>query len=183
MNVARGFCLALAIAIGSIGAGGAEEWIMGTALTDDHEVIDNTCADNFFGNTWKTNKYGSINGFGTLSSDGTNCYTKNRKDNDVTRSGRTAYWTLVEDRLDAASYSPELNYPILEGGVIDVENDLGVSADGELYTLADEVDDSGSSYTQADIDAAVEAALADEIDDLVTSEELVEVQDRLGALE
>ncbi len=51
MNVARGFCLALAIAIGSIGAGGAEEWIMGTALTDDHEVIDNTCADNFFGNT------------------------------------------------------------------------------------------------------------------------------------
>ena len=101
----------------------------------------------------------------------------------MTRSGRTAYWTLVEDRLDAASYSPELNYPILEGGVIDVENDLGVSADGELYTLADEADDSGSSYTQADIDAAVEAALADEIDDLVTSEELVEVQDRLGALE
>jgi len=31
---------------------------MGTALTYEHEVIDNTTADNFFGNTWKTNKYG-----------------------------------------------------------------------------------------------------------------------------
>jgi hypothetical protein len=33
-------CLASAIVIGSIGTVGTEEWIMGTALTDEHEVID-----------------------------------------------------------------------------------------------------------------------------------------------
>jgi hypothetical protein len=173
LNVARGLCLALAIVIGSIGTVGAEEWIMGTALTDEHEVIDNTCADNFFGNTWKTNKYRRVNGFGTLSSDGSSCKTKNKKARTVTRSGRTNYWILVEDRLDAASYSPELNYPVIEGGVIDVDNGLGVRADGswngELYALAEVVE-----YTQEEIEAAVSAAVAEVIDGYVTSEELVE---------
>lgn len=157
----------------------AEEWIMGTALTDEHEVIDNTCADNFFGNTWKTNKYGSINGFGDLSSDGSSCTTKNKKARTVTRSGRTNYWILVEDRLDAASYSPELNYPVIEGGVIDVDNGLGVRADGswngEQYALADEIEEEEVvEYTQEEIETAVSAALAEVIDGYVTSEELLE---------
>ena len=51
MKVARGLCLALAIVIGSISIVRAEEWIMGMALTDELEVIENTCSDNFFSNT------------------------------------------------------------------------------------------------------------------------------------
>ena len=124
----------LLIAISTVTIVQAEEWIMGTALTDEHEVIENTCADNFFGNTWKTNKFGSINGFGTLSDDGTQCTTKNRKARTVTRSGYTAYWILVEDRILAASYSPELNYPLLEAGIVIAEDSLAVNSDNNEYT-------------------------------------------------
>ena len=42
---------ALLLAVSTVTIVQAEEWIMGTALTDEHEVIENTCADNFFGNT------------------------------------------------------------------------------------------------------------------------------------
>ena len=140
MKVARGSCLALAIAIGSIGTVGAEEWIMGTALADEHEVIDNTCSDNFFSNTWMVNKYGNINGNGTLSADGTECAIENKKEVAGTRSGYTAYWILVEDRLDAASYSPEMNYPMLEGGVVIAESGLAIDSDGNEYTWEADVE-------------------------------------------
>ena len=36
-------------------------------------------------------------------------------------SGVTSYWTFVADRLEASSYSPELNWPIIEGGVINAD--------------------------------------------------------------
>ena len=153
----------------------AEEWIMGTALTDEHEVIGNTCSDNFFGNTWKTNKYRRVNGFGDLSSDGSSCKTKNKKARTVTRSGYTNYWILVEDRLDAASYSPEMNYPMLEGGVVIAEEGRAKDVDGNYYTWTDEVDEEEVvEYTQEEIEAAVSAAVAEVIDGYVTSEELVE---------
>ena len=119
----------------------AEEWIMGTALTDEHEVIDNTCSDNFFSNTWKVNKYGRINGNGTLSADGTECAIENKKEVAGTRSGYTNYWILVEDRLDAASYSPEMNYPMLEGGVVVAEEGRAKDVDGNYYTWVEEADE------------------------------------------
>ena len=119
----------------------AEEWIMGTALTDEHEVIDNTCSDNFFSNTWKVNKYGRINGNGTLSADGTECAIENKKEVAGTRSGYTAYWILVEDRLDAASYFPEMNYPMLEGGVVVAEEGRAKDVDGNYYTWVEEADE------------------------------------------
>ena len=78
MNILRMICFG-AVVYGVMSPTGvsADEWIMGVDLTDDHVVVDDTCGDNFFGNTWKTNKYDRINGFGTLSDDGTQCYTKN----------------------------------------------------------------------------------------------------------
>jgi len=172
MKVARGFCLALAMAIGSIGTVGAEEWIMGTALTDEHEVIDNTCSDNFFSNTWKVNKYGRINGNGTLSADGTECAIENKKEVAGTRSGYTAYWILVEDRLDAASYSPEMNYPMLEGGVVIAEEGRAKDVDGNYYTWAEEADEvTEEEYADEDTDEEIEEEYADEDTDEEIEEE------------
>ena len=187
MKMAREFCLALAIAIGSISTVGAEEWIMGTALTDEHEVIDNTCADNFFSNTWKVNKYGRINGNGTLSADGTECAILNKKEVAGTRSGYTAYWILVEDRLDAASYSPEMNYPMLEGGVVIAEEGRAKDVDGNYYTWTDEVDEEEViEYTLEEIEtaveAAVDAAMEKVIEELVTTDELAALEARVAEL-
>tara|TARA_B100001250_G_scaffold349104_1_gene320115 strand:+ start:184 stop:1155 length:972 start_codon:yes stop_codon:yes gene_type:complete len=149
----------------------AEEWIMGTALTDEHEVIDNTCSDNFFSNTWKVNKYGRINGNGTLSADGTECAIENKKEVAGTRSGYTAYWILVEDRLDAASYSPEMNYPMLEGGVVVAEEGRAKDVDGNYYTWAEEDDEEiEEEYADEEIeeeyaDEEIEEEYADEVTD------------------
>ena len=139
----------------------AEEWIMGTALTDEHEVIDNTCSDNFFSNTWKVNKYGRINGNGTLSADGTECAIENKKEVAGTRSGYTAYWILVEDRLDAASYSPEMNYPMLEGGVVIAEEGRAKDVDGNYYTWAEEADEEiEEEYADEEIDEAIAGCMS-----------------------
>jgi hypothetical protein len=172
----------------------AEEWIMGTALTDEHEVIDNTCSDNFFSNTWKVNKYRRINGNGTLSADGTQCAIKNKKEKAGTRSGYTNYWILVEDRLDAASYSPEMNYPMLEAGVVISESGRAKDLDGNYYTWTDDeieeeeiVDDlyadSEEEYADDEIEEEIvddlytdseEEYADDEIEEEIEEEELVE---------
>ena len=183
---------ALLLAVSTVTIVQAEEWIMGTALTDEHEVIDNTCADNFFSNTWKVNKYGRINGNGTLSADGTECAIENKKEVAGTRSGYTAYWILVKDRLDAASYSPEMNYPMLEGGIVIAESGRAKDIDGNYYTWSD--DEETTEYTQEEIEAAVEAAveiavevavdaaIEEVIQDLVTSADLAELEARLVEL-
>ena len=152
---------ALLIAISTVTIVQAEEWIMGTALTDEHEVIDNTCADNFFSNTWKVNKYGRINGNGTLSADGTECAIENKKEVAGTRSGYTAYWILVEDRLDAASYSPEMNYPMLEGGIVIAESGRAKDVDGNYYTWAEEADEEiEEEYADEEIDEAIAGCMS-----------------------
>ena len=190
MNTLR-LVFALLVVTITVASVQAEEWIQGADLTDEHEVIDNTCGDNFFGNTWKTNKRGNINGFGLLSDDGTQCTVKNKKARTVTRNNAmNSFWVKVEDRLNAASYSSEINWPMLEEDVADYEEeyvDDPYAAYDEEEEEADYDEDSGSSYTQDDldaaVDAAVEAALADVIDDLVTSDELAEVQAEMDALE
>ena len=48
---------------------------------------------------------------------------------------------MVEDRLDAASDSPEMNYPILEGGIIIAESGHAIDSDGNEYTWTDEADE------------------------------------------
>ena len=80
----------------------------------------------------------------------------------MTRQGYNWYWTLVEDRLDAASYSPELNWPMLEEAV---------------------TDDAGFTITQDELDEAVaeavDAAMVDVIDELVTTDDLNSLKARL----
>jgi hypothetical protein len=136
-------------------------YIKDADLTDDH-VTTGECGWSMHQTPW--NK-----GHGTFPYQGNNwCRGTTRKGRGQTIEGEAAgrvFYIMVEDALGFDEYE-------IEGGVY-----------APYLAVAAIADDSGSSYTQADIDDAVEAALADVIDDLVTSEELVEFQDRLEALE